>query len=320
MSIWENYPQLENDLIKVESFMKANVVSRKKIVTNISIDLIEAGGKRLRPAFVILAAKCGKKYNEDIIISLAAAVELIHTATLVHDDIIDEAKYRRGKESVQNKWGKDMAVYIGDYLLSTAFNILSDKTTITRLKEISSAVTDICEGEIDQYESRYKISSSYSYIKKVTRKTAVLFMLCFSAGAYESNCDKKTIDALTKFGLNFGIAFQIRDDLLDYISQDSIIGKPVGNDVKQGYYTLPLLKAVKDKKYGNKIKELLSKEENITDEELVKIYNYVKETNSIEETKELLTKYHNKCKSYLKNIKNKEVVDILNTLIEYSTL
>ncbi|QUI23267.1 polyprenyl synthetase family protein [Vallitalea pronyensis] len=312
MSYWEHYPALQNELRYVEDYMRQKVVSKKKILTDISLDLIDAGGKRLRPAFLILAAKCGKKYNPDVIIPLAAALELIHTATLVHDDIIDESKFRRGKESIQQKWGKDMAVYVGDYLLSKSFCILSDRTSIDRLQYISRTVKAICEGEISQYEDRYKKITTYDYIKRIHRKTALLFALSLSAGASESRCSKKIGRALVHYGIHYGVAFQIYDDLLDYTSEEKKIGKPIGNDVRQGYYTLPILLACKDNHYGPMINAILDLREDITKQQLDDLFNMVKKTDAINQTKQLSNRYIQKAASRLDVLSGKQ--DIANTL------
>lgn len=315
MNYWNDYPEIRQELLTVEDYMRNNVVSKKKILTDISLDLINSGGKRIRPAFLILAAKSGKKYDERVIIPLAAAIELIHTATLVHDDIIDESKFRRGKESVQNKWGKDMAVYVGDYLLSKAFCILSDRTSMDKLKLVSRTVKSICEGEISQYESRYKMISTYDYIKRIYRKTALLFTLSFSAGAKESKCSRNTTKALVNYGINYGIAFQMYDDLLDYTSNETMIGKPIGNDVKQGYYTLPLVLASKYKQYGEQVNKLLNLRQNITDVELEELFSIVKKTEAVSKTKELSMKFIQKAEVNLQDIGNNEVTCILRDIL-----
>ncbi len=312
MNYWEHYPELQDELRAVEDYMRKKVVSKKKILTDISLDLIDAGGKRVRPASLILAAKCGKRYNKDVIIPLAAALELIHTATLVHDDIIDESKFRRGKESIQHKWGKDMAVYVGDYLLSKSFCILSNRTSTERLQYVSRTVKAICEGEISQYESRYQKITTYDYIKRIYRKTAFLFALSLSAGASESQCSKKIGRALVNYGMNYGVAFQIYDDLLDYTSNEKMIGKPIGNDVKQGYYTLPLLVASKDKQYGKRINEILKLHQDITEDQLEDLFGMVKKTDAIDQTRNLSKRYIQKAASQFKDLSGKK--DVVNTL------
>lgn len=294
MGLWDAYPEIDRELDKVEHYMKKVIPSRKKVLTQISLELIGAGGKRLRPAFVILGAKHGK-YDEEKIIPLAAAIELLHTATLVHDDIIDDSKLRRGKTTVQAKWGKDMAVYAGDYLFTKAFTILSDKTSFEHLNRIAQGVKAICEGEIDQYEIKYNANVSVmDYLKRIYRKTAVLFVMSILVGGYEGKCKRKTLNALGKFAASFGMAFQIRDDLLDYISTEKEEGKPIGNDIKQGIYTLPLLFALQDDQKKDEIIGLLGKKQNIQEEEMNQIITLVKQTQGLKLTNELKDKFTNK--------------------------
>ena len=316
MSLWEAYPEIHEELIKVENYMKKAVPSRKKILTEISLELIESGGKRLRPAFVILGAKCGK-YDPEKIIPLGAAIELLHTATLVHDDIIDDSQLRRGKTTVQAKYGRDMAVYTGDYLFTKAFMILSDKTSFEHLNRIAQGVKAICEGEIDQYEIKYNTNVTVTdYLKRIYRKTAVLFVMSILVGAYEGKCKRKTLNALGKFAAYFGMAFQIRDDLLDYTSTEKIEGKPIGNDIKQRIYTLPLLFALQDNNVNQEIKELLSKKEHIEKEEIDRVIDLVKETNALKETKALKDKFI--CKAYdaLDNLSDGTYKDITKGLLQ----
>ncbi|WP_058486810.1 polyprenyl synthetase family protein [Defluviitalea phaphyphila] len=317
MDLWKAYPEINIDLDKMEKYMKKVVRSRKKILTEISLELIESGGKRLRPAFVILGARYGKKFEEEKIIPLASAIELLHTATLVHDDIIDDSKLRRGKITVQAKWGKDMAVYTGDYLFTKAFTILSDKTSFKHMNRIARAVRAICEGEIDQYEIKYNVNVSViDYLKRIYRKTAILFAMSILTGAYEAKASKKTLNALGKFGVYFGMAFQIRDDLLEYTSTEKKEGKPMGTDIKQGIYTLPLLFALEDNKVNKELKKLLSKKENVDDEDIEKIIMLVKQTKALDNTEILKNKFINKALKELKKLNNKNYDNILKYLIK----
>lgn len=316
MSLWETYPEINNELIKIETYMKKVIPSRKKILTQISLELIESGGKRLRPAFVVIGAKHGK-YDPEKIIPLGAAIELLHTATLVHDDIIDDSKLRRGKTTVQAKWGKDMAVYTGDYLFTKAFTILSDKTSFTHLNRIAQGVKAICEGEIDQYEIKYDTNISINdYLKRIYRKTAVLFAMSILVGGYEGKCNRKVLNALGKFAASFGMAFQIRDDLLDYLSTEEKEGKPIGNDIKQGIYTLPLLFALQDNKVKNEIKELLSRKEQIQKDEIDRVIILVKETDALKYTMELKNKFINKADTALDTISNVNYNNISKDLLK----
>jgi heptaprenyl diphosphate synthase len=316
MSYWLQYPEIQNELLKVEAYMKKAVISKNPEITHITKELIESGGKRIRPAFVILAAQLGKTYKESVIIPLAASIELIHTATLVHDDIIDEATFRRGKRSVQDKWGRDMAIYIGDYLLTKSFLLLSEETSFQHIKYVAKLIKAICEGEIKQYQIRYQVLDTMQYLKNIYRKTALLFGMSLNIGAYEAKAKKEIVRALTQFGSYYGMAFQIYDDLLDYTSSETLIGKPVGQDLKQGYYTLPLLYAIKDSTYGETIEALLNKKEKMTDEELETVFSLIKKTKALEESKILLNKVISKAKQSLEPLNQTPVRAILEDLIQ----
>ncbi|HOQ16667.1 MAG TPA: polyprenyl synthetase family protein [Defluviitaleaceae bacterium] len=316
MGLWQGYPEIHKELIKVENYMKEVIPSRKKILTDICLELIEAGGKRLRPAFVIIGAKFGR-FDEIKIIPLAASMELLHTATLVHDDIIDDSELRRGRVTVQAKWGEDMAVYVGDYLFTKAFTILSDKMHYEYLNRIAHAFKTICEGEIDQYEIKYNMDVSVTdYLKRIYRKTAVLFVMSILTGAYEGKCKRSTIHALGKFASFFGMAFQVYDDLLDYLSSEEIEGKPIGNDIRQGIYTLPLLYALKDQKTGPEIKKFLSKKADISNEEIQQVIQLVKETRALDLTRELKEKFVKKALSALDNLSDSDYKNICIDLVK----
>jgi len=316
MGLWQGYPEIHKELIKVENYMKEVIPSRKKILTDICLELIEAGGKRLRPAFVIIGAKFGR-FDEIKIIPLAASMELLHTATLVHDDIIDDSELRRGRVTVQAKWGEDMAVYVGDYLFTKAFTILSDKMHYEYLNRIAHAFKTICEGEIDQYEIKYNMDVSVTdYLKRIYRKTAVLFVMSILTGAYEGKCKRSTPHALGKFASFYGMAFQVYDDLLDYLSSEEIEGKPIGNDIRQGIYTLPLLYALKDQKTGPEIKKFLSKKADISNEEIQQVIQLVKETRALDLTRELKEKFVKKALSALDNLSDSDYKNICIDLVK----
>lgn len=309
MKFWNFCPLVSADIEEVDNYMKEAVKSRKQVLTDISHDLIESGGKRLRPGFLILAAQLGK-YNRDKILPYAAAIELIHTATLVHDDIIDESPYRRNKESTHQKWGRDMAIYTGDYLFTKAFSLLSnkDKSNFSHLNHVARAMQSICEGEIDQYEQKYKIQTVFDYLKRIQRKSALLFAMSTTIGAQEAGCSKKVSKAIGLYGLYFGVAFQIYDDLLDYTETHTNIGKPIGNDIREGNYTLPLLYALNDPVYSDPIKELLAKKDKISEAEVKNIISYVNKTESINQSMQLAYKFIGKAEKQLSIIPNKNDV------------
>lgn len=307
MSFWDCYPPLLPELTKVEDFMLQATSSRKSLLNELCMDLIKRGGKRLRPGFLILSAHMGK-YDPDKVIPFAAAIELIHTATLVHDDVIDESVMRRGHVTVHKKWGKDMAIYCGDFLFTKAFLLLSTHDADKRyLQALAKGMQSICEGEVDQYEQKYVITSTFDYLKRIERKSALLFSISCAIGATSAKCNKKQIKALTLFGTYYGIAFQIRDDLIDYKSTLSEAGKPIGNDLREGNYTLPILLALKDSTYGPLISALLQKREFISEDEIAQVIRYVHATSAIENCTDIMNRFIHKAKSQLDLLQENEI-------------
>lgn len=243
--MWEEYPEIAKEMKAVEEFIKNNTSSRNKLLADIAGALIGAGGKRLRPAFVVLSAKFGR-YEREKILPFAGAVEILHTATLVHDDIVDRAGTRRGIPTVSQKYGMDMAVYTGDFLFTKAVLMLSKNVSTDKLDLVGRAVKTICEGEVDQFQERYDMETSIlSYLKRINKKTAILFAASCILGAQASECGDDTTKRLARFGFYFGMAFQIKDDLLDFLSDHEASGKPVGNDLPGGVVTLPVIYALR---------------------------------------------------------------------------
>ncbi|HEY8803792.1 MAG TPA: polyprenyl synthetase family protein, partial [Clostridium sp.] len=248
MSIfWENYPDIAKELENIKKIIKANIKSSEKEFDEAIFPLVDAGGKMLRPAFLLLAAKFGE-YDSDKMHNLAAAIEMMHMATLIHDDVVDESKLRRGIETIQHKYSKEYAVYIGDFLFCQCFIMLSEVGYSTEiLRDISKAISKICMGEIRQYNIRYARNTSLKkYIKIISGKTAALFAISFYAGSKESKCSEKTSKLLGRVGYYIGMAFQIIDDLLDYSGDTKKLGKSAQSDLIKGYYTLPLIYAMAD--------------------------------------------------------------------------
>ncbi|MCM0648473.1 polyprenyl synthetase family protein [Clostridium swellfunianum] len=285
---WDKYPSIKIELEKVVAIMKENAKNREKTIENSILGLIDSGGKLLRPGFLIISGKFGE-FNSDKLCNLAAVMEMLHMATLVHDDIVDEAKTRRGKETVQSKYGKDYAVYMGDLLFCRCFMALSNNTSMENMKLLSEAIYNICTGEIEQLTSHFSQDiSTKKYLKRIAAKTAELFSLSFYVGAYESSCSNEMINNLSKIGYDIGMAFQIIDDILDYNSSSDIVGKPTGNDLREGIYTLPLIYAFKQDKI--RLTPLLSKD-NYSDEDISKIISITNELGGIDKARALAKRY-----------------------------
>ncbi|MGI5838957.1 MAG: polyprenyl synthetase family protein [bacterium] len=228
-----------------EDYLRSRFPRKNKFSDEVAKAIFASGGKRLRPAFTIMFALTGGNYNRERAFATAAAIEMLHTATLVHDDIIDSADVRRGVPTVNAEYGTHMAVYTGDYLLLKAMHelIQLDEYDSVKVRRVVRTLTEICVGEIDQYFSRQDIGTLLGYFRRIRRKTAVLFAAACALGAYDAGYTEKGINRAFRFGLDFGMAFQIRDDIKNFIANPADDGKPVLNDLKDGIVTLPVLLA-----------------------------------------------------------------------------
>lgn len=306
---WSDYPIIEKEIDAVSSIIAKNAKCKDKVIESSILDLLNSGGKMLRPAFTIIASKFGD-YNEERSRALASVMEMFHMATLVHDDIIDEAEFRRGKETVQSKYGKNYAVYIGDFLFCLCFRVLATTSSIERGIDVDTQVMSrICLGEIEQLNSRFdKNVSVKDYLKRTSGKTAELFSLSLYIGAAESSCDKKICRLFWNIGHNIGMAFQIIDDILDYTATDEELGKKSGNDLKEGIYTLPLILAMK--KNPSVFENILNKD-NYSDEEIEMIINIVRDNNGIDDAMKIANKYSQKAFRDINKLPDNEYRNIL---------
>ncbi len=314
-----DYPEIKHELKFQEQIIRNNIKTRNKLLYDALSSLFISGGKRLRPAFVIICSKLGN-YEREKVLSCAAAIEILHTATLIHDDIIDRSKLRRGKVTLSEKYGVDMAVYAGDFLFTKAILLFSDHIGVKKLEIIAKTIKSICEGEVDQYEARFNPEISVTdYLKRIKRKTAILFGASCALGSSMAGIPYRQVLSLGRYGSFYGMAFQIRDDLNDYISTEGISGKPVGNDLTEGLVTLPLIYAMrKDPVLREKIKNIFAdkniiKENDIRD--IKEITGIVSQSSGIENAKLLLKKYIDKGLKQLKEIPDSQYKDILTSMI-----
>ena len=234
------------DFQAVDDLIRANLNSEVPMVEEIAAYLIEAGGKRLRPLLVLLCAKaCGYQGNEHV--KLAAVIEFLHTAMLLHDDVVDESDLRRGRETVNAAWGNAPSVLVGDFLHSRAFEMMVDIGNIRVMEILSKATNVIAEGEVQQLSFiRNPATTEVEYLEIISRKTAMLFQAAAHAGAVLAGADEKTEHALRDYGLHLGLAFQMVDDQLDYLGTPEELGKNIGDDLAEGKVTLPLIVAMRN--------------------------------------------------------------------------
>jgi len=239
----EVFELLREDLLAIEREFEQDTVSDVEVITEIGEYLREGGGKRIRPALLLLAAKlCG--YEGKGAVRLGSVVEIVHTATLVHDDIIDEALTRRGRPSANTKWGNSKCVLAGDWLYMQAFKIALDEHNFKVLDLLISLTQQMVEGELLQMEKLGRIITEAEHLDLIYRKTACLFSISMRLGAVLGNASGTEEDSLGEYGRNVGLAFQIVDDVLDLTASEEVLGKPVASDLREGKVTMSVIHAL----------------------------------------------------------------------------
>ena len=250
---------IADDLRETEEYIRTLLRSENKEIEESALYLLNSGGKRLRPALVLLSGHCGQ-YDRDRLIPVAAAVEIIHMASLIHDDIVDDSPLRRGKPTIAKAKGKRTALITGNYMLSKAIEtvLTFDDATVRRIA--LDTAKEMCRGEFDQLKIRETPDfEKENYIARVKQKTANLISAACEAGAYLSGAEEDTVTAIRRFGEKIGIAFQITDDILDYTANTEKFGKVIGRDIMDGLATMPLICARENSTDKEMIRELFEK-------------------------------------------------------------
>ena len=235
------YADFRKDLNYIEKELERSVASDSAIIRQASLHLLRAGGKRIRPIFVILASEFGQYSLEDVS-KVAVSLELIHMASLVHDDVIDNSDMRRGLKTVKAKWDNRIAMYTGDYIFSRALGSIGEIELPAVHQLLAETMLQIVEGEIIQIEHQRVVDQTMrDYLRRIKRKTALLLSTSCELGALVSGADASVVRKLSRFGYFVGMSYQITDDILDITSTDKELGKPAGSDLLNGHLTLPIL-------------------------------------------------------------------------------
>lgn len=300
--MWNNYPELQKDLKEVLVTIEKNINIRDKNVAENINAMLHSGGKLLRPAFVLLTAQAGPEYNAERSIAVASALEVLHMATLIHDDVIDDADIRRGVPTIHSKFGRKYAVYTGDYLFCVCFKILAAHAdSVENIDFNSKNIEKILMGELNQMKDLYHTNVTIKdYLKRISGKTAQLFALSCYSGAAASKASRKLLYNAKNAGHFIGMAFQIIDDILDYTSTNDGLGKPVLSDVKQGNYSLPLIYALQQ--HRDVFLPLLIKKEAMTETDLEQLATLIRQYNGIDQAFELADKYTKKAISEINKL------------------
>ncbi|WP_373711143.1 polyprenyl synthetase family protein [Jeotgalibaca porci] len=288
--MWDAYPALRYELEATISLIDQQVTIKNEEVQHKIKEMLFSGGKLLRPAYSLLFSELSKERNPERARAVAAALEVLHMATLVHDDVIDESAKRRGQETLNSAYGNRIAVYTGDYLFTLCFRLLQDHADSARELDLDTkGMEKILLGELNQMDRKYDSNMRMrDYLNQIQGKTAQLFALSCYSGAYNTPYARQAY----QIGSNIGMAFQITDDILDFASDDSKTGKPVLQDVKNGIYTAPVLYA--KMKRRSDLLPLLEKGEAITNDELNKVYEIVVASGGLAEAQALAGKYTRK--------------------------
>ncbi len=308
---WSEYGDIQKDIIEVKERIRKNLKGsiNNGLIKNMLDHLLETEGKCLRAGLTILTGKI-RNGDRDRMINAAAAFEMLHMATLAHDDVIDDSKMRRGKESIQSKFGKDVAVYTGDYIIVKAFRFISEEK-IEILPTFARGFERICEGEIIQNLNKNNGNITFKeYLKVISGKTATLFSMCAWAGAHIGNMEEKEKRQLASSGKHIGMAFQIMDDCRDYLGDEKSLQKKPGSDIENGIYTLPLILALKSKEIPN-LREMM------TEGKIEEIFYAIKKSNSIDEAKKIAQRYLNKAVDELNKVNNCEEILAINKLYKH---
>lgn len=282
MKLPKTYGYLKKDLDRIESTLNHVIQADHPVLRSASTELLQAGGKRIRPVFVLLAGQLGD-FQADKINKAAVSLELIHMATLVHDDVIDEAELRRGKPTTKHTYGNRVAMYTGDYILARALEEISSIENPHVHRALSKALVEVVLGEIEQIEDKFNWNQTLrDYLRRIKRKTALLIATSCQLGSILSDLSDKQVKAMYQYGYYIGMSYQIIDDILDFTASSRQLGKPAGNDLLQGNITLPVLYGMQDENFKQLLMEVFQDPENVPEEEMGKVIDMLKSTDAIE--------------------------------------
>ncbi|AQS59521.1 polyprenyl synthetase family protein [Desulforamulus ferrireducens] len=310
------FSEVRADLDSVEQQIKQVVQSRDPLLTQTAMHLLNAGGKRLRPAFALLAAKFYES-TLDKILPLAVALELIHMATLVHDDVVDDSMTRRGTPTVKANWGNKISMHTGDYLFAKSLVLISHYENPVIAKVLAQTSVKMCEGEIHQISTSYSSKQGWrDYFYRIERKTALLIAASCQLGAAAAGASERDCQALRRYGHQLGMAFQITDDILDMVADPKLLGKPIGGDLRQGIMTMPVIYALEKSQHSERLRQLIEIPDK-TDEQIHEAIELIKEAGGIEFSFNAALKYVEKAKGNLARLPDKPVKETFHRIADF---
>lgn len=301
-----------------EPYFREQLHSPNKLLALVTHYILRRSGKKMRPMLVFLSAMQSGGVTKSSNVG-AALIELLHTATLVHDDVVDESMERRGQKSVNALWNSKIAVLVGDFFLARGLQMATENNEMAILKAVSDAVQEISEGEIQQMEHARKLDiTDETYYEVIRKKTATLIAACTKCGAISAGASEETIQAMYEYGMNLGIAFQIKDDIFDY-QKSSLLGKPTGNDIKERKMTLPLIYALRTapKDKSKEMMGLIRKKYKETSTAKAAT-EFVRQYGGIEYSEQMMREYGKKAIEALRRLPANEATPCLEKLVLFN--
>lgn len=318
MSTFQSIQQsIGKELEMLNNRISTTLSSPNAMMNEVIESYLKSKGKQIRPIIVILSAKLLGEMNDNVI-SAATSVELLHNATLIHDDVVDDTKLRRGQATINNIWDNHIAVLVGDFFLSSALFQAIETGNIEIIKSITNLGKQLSIGEIDQiYNARYHTLSEDAYFSTIYHKTASLFVSCVEVGAYAVSANQSDIEKLSQVARLLGLCFQIKDDIFDYFN-DEKIGKPTGNDLREGKITLPLLHVLLNKSLPQHDEMLaLSKKEVLNTEEINTLIEYAKCHGGIEYAYDTMQRLRNEAVEIISQFPTSKPREHFIAIIDY---
>lgn len=318
MSLSDIKRPIEDEMSRFEPYFSKELKSPNYLCSLLVSYLWRRKGKQVRPMLVFLSAKAVGGVTDASMVA-ATLIELLHTATIVHDDVVDETFQRRGQFSINAIWNSKIAVLVGDYMLARGLQVAVNNNQFEVLKVVSKCVQEISEGELEQIEHANRLDiTEETYYEVIRKKTATLIAACTTSGAISAGASPEQIEALHNFGMNAGIAFQIRDDIFDY-EKSSLLGKPSGNDIKERKMTLPLIYALAaaPKEQSHDMLRLIRRHYK-RDSTVAKATAFVAEYGGIEYARKQMSVYSDRAKAALSIIPESEAKTALIALVDYN--
>jgi octaprenyl-diphosphate synthase len=308
---------IAKEMEEFEQKFRSSMHTKVLLLDKIMHYIVKRKGKQMRPMFIFLSAGTCGKITESTFRG-ASLIELLHTATLVHDDVVDDSEYRRGFFSINALWKNKIAVLVGDFLLSRGLNLSLDHNEIDHLKIVNDAVNQMSEGELLQMEKSRKLDISEEvYFQIIRQKTASLIASCCAVGAVSAGASKEVVATMKLFGQHIGMAFQIKDDLFDYGEEE--IGKPLGIDIKEKKMTLPLIHALGKAPWSSRRKIIsIVRNESEKPKKVREVIDFVKKSGGIEYAQAVMTNYYDQALALLKDFPESAYKKSLIQLVQFT--